>query len=40
LSNPNIADTRSFKRTINVNEVPLVYDVHAIREDHDEGIYI
>jgi len=40
LSNLNIVDTHPFKRTINFDEVHLVDDVHAIREDHNEGIYI
>ena len=40
LSNLNIADTHPFKRSINIDEVPLVDDVHIIREDNDEGIYI
>ena len=40
LSNLNIADTHPFRITINVDEVPLVDDVHAIQEDHDKGIYI
>ena len=40
LSNLNIVVTHPFRRTINVDEVPQVDDVYAIREDHDEGIYI
>jgi len=40
LSDLNIAVTHPFIRTINVDEIPLVDDVHAIREDHDEGILI
>ena len=40
LSNLNITNTHPFKRTINVDEIPSVDNVHAIREDHDEGIYI
>jgi len=40
LSDPNIVVTHPFRRTTNVDEVPLVDDVHAIREDHNEGIYI
>jgi len=33
LSNLNIAITHLFRRTINVDEVPLVHYVHAIQED-------
>jgi len=40
LSNLNIVVTHPFRRTIHVDEIPLVDDVHAIQEDHDEGIYI
>jgi len=40
LSNVNIVVTHPFRRTINVDEVLLVDDVHPIREDHDEGICI
>jgi len=40
LSDLNIVVTHSFRRTINVDEIPLVDVVHAIRKDHDEGIYI
>jgi len=40
MSDLNIAVTHPFRRTINVDEIHLVDDVHAIREDHDEGIYI
>ena len=40
MSDVNIVVTYPFRRTINVDEIHLVYDVHAIREDHDEGIYI
>jgi len=40
LSDLNIVFTHPFRRTIYVDEIPLVDDVHAIREDHDEGIYI
>ena len=40
MSDLNIAVTHPFGRTINVDEIHLVDDVHAIREDHDEGIYI
>jgi len=40
LSNLHIADTHLFKTTINFDEAPVLDDVHAIQEDHDEGIYI
>jgi len=40
LSDLNIVVTHPFRRTINVDEIHLVDDVHAIREDHNEGIYI
>ena len=40
MSDLNIVVTYSFRRTINVDEIHLVDDVHAIQEDHDEGIYI
>jgi len=40
MSDLNIVVTHPFRRTINVDEIHLVDDVHAIREDHDEGIYI
>jgi len=36
LSDLNIVVTHPFRRTINVDEIPLVDDVQAIREDHDE----
>jgi len=39
LSDLNIVVTHPFRRTINVDEILLVDDVHAIQEDHDEGIY-
>ena len=40
LSNLHIADTHPFKTAINFDEAPVLDDVQAIREDHDEGIYI
>ena len=40
MSDLNIAVTHPFRRTINVDEIHLVDDVHAIQEDHNEGIYI
>ena len=40
MSDLNIVVTHPFRRMINVNEIHLVDHVHAIREDHDEGIYI
>jgi len=40
LSDFNIVVTHPFRRTINVDEIPLVGDVQAIQEDHNEGIYI
>ena len=40
LSNLHIVDTHPFKTTINFDEAPILDDVQAIREDHDEGIYI
>jgi len=40
LSDLNIVVTYLFRRMINVDEISLVDDVQAIREDHDEGIYI
>ena len=40
MSDLNIAITHPFRRTINVDEIHLVDDVHAIQEDPDEGIYI
>jgi len=40
LSNLHIADTHPFKTTITFDEAPVLDDVQAIREDHDEGIYI
>ena len=36
----NIAVAHPFRRTTTVDEIHLVDDVHAIQEDHDEGIYI
>ena len=40
LSNLHIVDTHPFKIVIHFDEDPLVDDIHAIREDHNEGIYI
>jgi len=40
MSDLNIVVTHPFRRTINVDEIHLVDDVHAIREDYNEGIYI
>jgi len=40
MSDLNIAVAHPFRRTTIVDKIHLVYDVHAIQEDHDEGIYI
>jgi len=40
MSDLNIVVAHPFRRTTTVDEIHLVDDVHAIREDHDEGIYI
>jgi len=40
LSNLHIADTHPSKTTINFDDALVLDDVQAIREDHDEGIYI
>ncbi|KAG2371826.1 uncharacterized protein HKW66_Vig0239470 [Vigna angularis] len=40
LSYIHIADNHPFKTTINLDDDPLIDDIQAIREDHNEGIYI
>jgi len=40
MSDLNIDVVHPFRRTTTVDEIHLVNDVHANREDHDEGIYI
>jgi len=40
ICNLHIDDTHPFKTMINFDEDLLVDDVHAIREYHNEGIYI